>query len=142
MTLMADGAQTGRSVRCGGGADSYPPIESYAFLADGQSAALTGPDGAVEWLCAPRFDGASVFARLLDRERGGAFELTVKGSPLPARRYVDGTLVLKSRFESEAASVGRVQARPQPGGSVLRAGAAGAVRPRRGTGQRADRGQP
>ena len=83
----------------------YPPIESYAFLADGQSAALIGPDGAVVWLCAPRFDGASVFARLLDNERGGAFELTVDGAPLPERRYLDGTLVLESRHESATASV-------------------------------------
>lgn len=71
---------------------SYPPIDSYAFLADGQTAALVGADGAVEWLCAPRFDGASVFARLLDRDRGGAFELTVGVAPVPNRRYVDGTL--------------------------------------------------
>ncbi len=92
-------------MRCGAGADSYPPIESYAFLADGQSATLIGPDGAAEWLCAPRFDGASVFARLLDRERGGAFELTVEGAPVPERRYVDGTLVLESRFESDIASI-------------------------------------
>ena len=84
---------------------SYPPIDSYAFLADGQSAALIGPDSAVEWLCAPRFDGASVFARLLDRERGGAFELTVEDAPPSERRYLDGTLVLESRFESETASI-------------------------------------
>ncbi len=102
---MAEGAEQGREMPAGACVASYPPIDSYAFLADGQSAALVGPDGAVEWLCAPRFDGASVFARLLDRERGGAFELTVEGAPLPERRYVDGTLVLESRFESNAASV-------------------------------------
>jgi GH15 family glucan-1,4-alpha-glucosidase len=91
----------------GGGAcvGAYPPIDSYAFLADGQSATLIGPDGAVEWLCAPRFDGASVFARLLDRDRGGAFELTVDGAAPAERRYVDGTLVLESRFESDGTSV-------------------------------------
>ena len=84
---------------------SYPPIHDYAFLADGQSAALLGPDGAVAWLCAPRFDGASVFASLLDLERGGTFELTVEGAPVPERRYVDGTLVLESRFQSRAGTV-------------------------------------
>lgn len=94
-----------RAGRGDGCVSDYPPIDSYAFLADGQSAALIGPDGAVEWLCAPRFDGASVFARLLDRERGGAFELAVEGAPAPERRYVDGTLALESRWQSEAGSV-------------------------------------
>ena len=127
---------------------SYPPIDSYAFLADGQSAALIGPDRSVEWLCAPRFDGASVFARLLDRERGGAFELTVEDAPPSERRYLDGTLVLESRFESETASIvlldfmaleaeGRHGARR--GGSVLRAGATGALRVGRGAGTRPHR---
>jgi GH15 family glucan-1,4-alpha-glucosidase len=95
-------AQQGTSAGCAAG---YPPIESYAFLSDAQTAALIGPDGAVEWLCAPRFDRPSVFARLLDRERGGAFELTVDGAPAPSRRYVDGSLVLESRFETSAGSV-------------------------------------
>jgi GH15 family glucan-1,4-alpha-glucosidase len=86
-------------------AGRYPPIDSYAFLSDCQTAALIGPTGAVEWLCVPRFDGPSVFARLLDRERGGAFELTVDGAGPPRRRYLDGTLVLETVWESRSATV-------------------------------------
>jgi GH15 family glucan-1,4-alpha-glucosidase len=85
--------------------ERYPPIDAYAFLSDGHTAALTGPDGAVEWLCAPRFDGPSVFARLLDARVGGAFELSVAGSGPPRRRYLDGTLVLESLFETASARV-------------------------------------
>ncbi len=84
------------------GTGDYPPIETYAFLSDTHTAALLAPDGAVEWMCAPRFDAASVFARLLDRNRGGALELEVAGAPEPERRYLDGTLVLESRFTSSA----------------------------------------
>jgi GH15 family glucan-1,4-alpha-glucosidase len=83
----------------------YPPIDAYAFLSDGHTATLIGPDASVEWLCAPRFDGASVFARLLDRKQGGAFELSILGAGPPRRRYLDGTLVLESRFETRSASV-------------------------------------
>ena len=81
-------------------AESYPPISSYAFLSDTHTAALLGPDGAVEWFCAPRFDGESVFARILDRLIGGSFDLSVDGAGEPARRYVGDTLVLESRFEA------------------------------------------
>ncbi|MBB0232839.1 trehalase-like domain-containing protein, partial [Streptomyces calidiresistens] len=76
----------------------YPPIGSYAFLSDCHTAALVGPDGAVEWLCSPRFDGPSVFARILDRGVGGAWELTVEGADPPVRRYVGDSLVLESRW--------------------------------------------
>lgn len=96
---------TPRVRRAGGCPERYPPIEEYAFLADSHTAALSGPDGAIEWLSVPRFDGPSVFARLLDRERGGAFEVQVEGAGRPQRRYVEGTLVLESRFESDTGSV-------------------------------------
>jgi GH15 family glucan-1,4-alpha-glucosidase len=78
----------------------YPPISSYAFLSDTHTAALLGPDGTVEWFCAPRFDGESVFASVLDRERGGGFSLRVEDAGLPARRYLGDTLVLEGRYET------------------------------------------
>ncbi len=86
-------------------AAAYPPIADYAFLSDSHTAALIGPDGAIEWLCAPRFDGPSVFARLLDREQGGAFTLEVESAGPPARRYVDGSLVVETRYSSPQATV-------------------------------------
>jgi alpha,alpha-trehalase len=80
--------------------ERYPAISSYAFLSDTHTAALLGPDGAVEWFCVPRFDGESVFARILDRERGGGFSLRVEDAGPPARRYLGDSLVLESRFEA------------------------------------------
>ncbi|MDG9702317.1 glycoside hydrolase family 15 protein [Streptomyces sp. DH37] len=86
--------------RDGAGTGAYPPIGEYAFLSDCRTAALVGPDAAVEWLCAPRVDSASVFARLLDRAAGGAWELRVADAGPSGRRY-DGTApVLETRWES------------------------------------------
>ncbi|NKX88956.1 glycoside hydrolase family 15 protein [Nocardia coubleae] len=82
------------------GERAYPPIASLAFLSDMHTAALLGPDGAVEWLCVPRFDGGSVFARLLDREHGGAFVLDIEDAGRPERRYLGDTLAVESRFEA------------------------------------------
>lgn len=77
----------------------YAPIASYGFLSDGQTSALVGADGSVDWLCAPRFDGPSVFARILDARRGGSFVLRPAGGDLlPARRYVPGTNVLETTY--------------------------------------------
>jgi GH15 family glucan-1,4-alpha-glucosidase len=72
-----------------------PRIEDYAVIADGHSAALVDRRGSVDWYCPQRLDAGSVFARLLDRERGG--HCTVAPTePLgePERAYLEGSLVL------------------------------------------------
>ncbi|POM24252.1 Trehalase [Actinomadura rubteroloni] len=84
---------------------SPPPLGAYAFLSDCRTAALLGPDGAVEWWCAPRFDAPAVFNRILDRRIGGAFELLVEGAGEPSRRYVGTSLVLESRWEGPSGTV-------------------------------------
>jgi hypothetical protein len=132
-----------------GRSGSYPPISSFAFLSDTHTAALVGPDAAVEWLCVPRFDAPSVFARLLDRERGGAFEVRVTDAGTPERRYLPGTLVLESRFEASGRPARRVRLlRARSGGRQgsrrppprARACADAPLRSRRGTGPPASRG--
>ncbi len=49
----------------------YPPIESHGVIGDLQTVALVEMDGCIDFLCLPAFDSPSVFAGLLDRERGG-----------------------------------------------------------------------
>ena len=64
------------------------PIGEYALLSDCRSAALVSRDGSVDWLCFPRFDGPSVFCRLLD-PLGGHFSIRPAGEFQVSRRYVD-----------------------------------------------------
>ena len=73
------------------------PIGEYALLSDCRSAALVSRDGSVDWLCFPRFDGPSVFGRLLD-PAGGHFTVRPAGEFRVSRRYVDQTLVLETTY--------------------------------------------
>ena len=76
----------------------FPPIGSYGFLSDCHTAALVSNEGAVEWLCLPRFDSPSVFAALLDRG-AGHFRLAPRGVVVPlGRRYEPGTLVIETTW--------------------------------------------
>ncbi len=72
----------------------FPPIADYAFLSNCHTGALVALDGTVDWLCVPRFDSASVFGALLDREAGG-FRFGPFGINVPtARVYEPGTNTL------------------------------------------------
>jgi alpha,alpha-trehalase len=62
------------------------PIGEYALLSDCRSAALVSRDGSVDWLCFPRFDGPSVFCRLLD-PAGGHFGIRPAGEFQVSREY-------------------------------------------------------
>jgi alpha,alpha-trehalase len=79
-------------------ASPFPPIADYAFLSDCHTGALLASDGAVEWMCLPRFDSPSVFAAMLDRG-AGSFRLGPYGMYVPAgRRYLPGTNVVETTW--------------------------------------------
>ena len=78
----------------------FPPIADYAFLSNCHTGALVAPDGAVDWLCVPSFDAASVFGSLLDRG-AGAFRVGPFGINHPtARVYEPGTNVLVTTWKT------------------------------------------
>jgi alpha,alpha-trehalase len=79
----------------------FPPIGSYGFLSDCHTGALVSYDGAVEWLCLPRFDSPSVFGSLLDRD-AGRFKVAPRGVVVPiGRRYEPGTLVIETTWVTD-----------------------------------------
>jgi len=78
----------------------FPPIGDYAFLSDCETTALIAPSGNVEWLCLPRMDSPSVFGSILDRDAGG-FRVGPADVRVPAaRRYIPGTMVLETSWET------------------------------------------
>ena len=76
------------------------PRLDHGMIGNGNVIALIAPTGAMEWLCMPRFDSPSLFARLLDADRGGVFRFLWEGEEtVGVQRYVPNTNVLTTRFE-------------------------------------------
>ena len=91
-------------------------IEDYALIGDMQTAALVGRNGAVDWLCFPRFDSPSCFSALLGNETHGRWLLAPNGEVrTQTRRYRPGTLVLETDFETAEGSVRVVDFMPRRG---------------------------
>lgn len=81
-------------------------IEDYALIGDGRSAALVGRNGAIDWLCWPRFDSPACLAALLGTKENGHWRIApADPEARVTRRYRGDTLVLETLFETEAGSV-------------------------------------
>lgn len=90
-----------------GGRTGHAPIEDHGVIGDLHTAALVSTEGDIEWLCLPRFDSPSVFAALLDDERGGRFSVRCAGATRTKQMYLPDSNILVTRFLGES-SVGEV----------------------------------
>ena len=77
----------------------HPLISDHGLIGDLQTSALVATDGTIDWFCVPRFDSPSVFASLLDRERGGRFRVAAADPDAVTKQlYFPDTAILITRF--------------------------------------------
>jgi GH15 family glucan-1,4-alpha-glucosidase len=97
------------------------PIEDYALIGDCKTAALVGRDGAIDWLCLPRFDSPACFAAMLGQSRHGSWLIAPVEQDVQTRRSYRGqTLVLETLFTTPDGQVALIDAMPSGfGGSHI-----------------------
>lgn len=71
---------------------------NYGIAGNCRTAYLVSETGAIDWLCLPYFDSSSVFARLLDKEKGGTFEILVDEDCNIEQSYIRNTNILCTRY--------------------------------------------
>lgn len=95
-------------------------IEDYGLIGDGETAALVGRDGSIDWLCWPRFDSDACFAALLGTAEHGCWRLAPVTPRESERRYQDDTLILETDHTTDTGRVRVVDFMPiREGASVL-----------------------
>ena len=109
----------------GGKLTKYAPIKSYAAIGNTRTAALVCLTGSIDWCCLPRFDSPSIFAKILDAEKGGRFSLRPLGRFKSTQAYDEDTNILRTTFLGQHRTVqitdfmpvsevqGRVEAAPE-----------------------------
>jgi GH15 family glucan-1,4-alpha-glucosidase len=79
--------------------DRYPNISEHGLIGDLQTAALVTSDGTIDFFCCPRFDSPSVFASLLDADKGGFFSFKPDADSYVTKQlYMPNTAMLITRF--------------------------------------------
>jgi GH15 family glucan-1,4-alpha-glucosidase len=85
-----------------GRVEGAQPIENYGVIGDMRSIALVSVEGSIDFLCYPDFDSPTIFAALLDSERGGSFALKPECDDMRVKQlYLPNTNILLTRLLSE-----------------------------------------
>lgn len=75
------------------------PIEDYGLLGDTRTAALVSSEGAIDWLCAPRFDSDAIFGRLVGGPAAGTFRIApARPATIVARGYRHHTATVETTW--------------------------------------------
>lgn len=73
---------------------------NYGIIGNCRTAALISEAGSIDWLCMPDFDSPSVFAKILDNDKGGEFSIHVNDSYKISQHYLDRTNILITKFSN------------------------------------------
>lgn len=73
----------------------------YGVIGNCRSAALISKKGSIDWCCLPNFNSSSVFAALLDTEKGGSFNIEVDEDYTVSQKYQENTNILLTRFRKK-----------------------------------------
>src|ERR1700744_5557599 len=80
---------------------NYQPIENYGLIGDLTTTALVALSGSIDFMCFPRFDSPTIFAALLDPEKGGEFKICPELNHARRKQlYLPDTNILLTRFLS------------------------------------------
>ena len=84
---------------------AFKGIGEYGIIGNMHTAALVGTDGSIDWCCLPRFDSPSIFAAILDDEKGGRFHIKPQ-IPFESRQdYLPNTNVLQTSLQAATGEV-------------------------------------
>ena len=92
------------------------PIEDYAVIGDGRTAALVSRNGSIDWLCLPGFDSAACFGALLGTSENGRWLLTVLDATEVTRRYQGNSFNLETMYVTPTGTAVIVDAMPMSDG--------------------------
>jgi len=76
----------------------YKPLERYGIVGNMETVALIASDGSIDWMCLPHLESESVFASLLDKDKGGFFRISPRVSFTSSQQYEGHTNILKTKF--------------------------------------------
>lgn len=80
----------------------FQPIENYGIIGNLKTVALVSLNGSIDFMCAPKFDSPSVFATMLDRQKGGYCAIEPELENFTTKQlYFPGTAILLTRFFSD-----------------------------------------
>jgi hypothetical protein len=81
--------------------EPFTPLQDLALIGDRRTCALLDKQGNIVWYCPKRFDNPSLFAHLLDPEKGGSWILDIKGMTFDKREYLEDSALLQTYFKGE-----------------------------------------
>ncbi|HWP91320.1 MAG TPA: trehalase-like domain-containing protein [Thermodesulfobacteriota bacterium] len=83
----------------------YKRLEDYGVIGNLETCALVGNDGSIDWCCFPHLESPSVFAAILDAEKGGYFRIGPKHGVQAKQSYLEDTNILQTTFQCESGTV-------------------------------------